>query len=197
MQYASIAQMLCQGLSDAVRRALPRARQCCAVGATACLECTCVHGRTCQSSSEQSTKGLAGGPYNSQDANSTALLCVQGTLEVGVFLAPGESATAVMDAGDVGFAPQGSGHYLRNLGEDMAHVVLIFNSGEFTNVDLNNFLGVFPPSWVAASLDTSTADARGIDYNLPGFAPALKPQPQQKRPLAGRQPSAAGQPITT
>jgi oxalate decarboxylase len=86
-----------------------------------------------------------------------------------------------MNAGDVGFAPQGSGHYLRNLGKEMAHVVLIFNSGEFTNVDVNNFLGVFPPSWVAASLDISTADAEAIDYNLPGFAPAQKPQPGQKQ----------------
>lgn len=101
-------------------------------------------------------------------------------MEAGVFLAPGESATGIMYAGDVGFAPQGSGHYLRNLGKDFAHVVLIFNSGEFTNVDLNNFLGAFPPSWTAASLNVSTAKAQEIDYNLPGFAPALKPQLQQK-----------------
>lgn len=100
-----------------------------------------------------------------------------------------------MSPGDVGFAPVGSGHYLRNLGQDMAHVVLIFNSGDFTNVDLNNFLGVFPPSWVAASLDVSTADAQEVDYNLPGFAPALKPQPQQqqKRPQARQQQRAVGQ----
>mgnify|MGYP001806867566 CR=1 FL=1 len=96
-----------------------------------------------------------------------------------MFLSPGQSARGVMNAGDVGFAPQGSGHYLRNLGKEMAHVVLIFNSGEFTNVDVNNFLGVFPPSWVAASLDISTADAEAIDYDLPGFAPAQKPQPGQ------------------
>jgi oxalate decarboxylase len=114
---------------------------------------------------------------------------VQGTLEVGVFLEPGEFATGVMRAGDVGFAPQGSGHYLRNLGQEMAHVVLIFNSGEFTNVDVNNFLGVVPPSWVAASLDISTEEARAINYNLPGFAPAQRPAPgkarqQQSHPAA-------------
>lgn len=102
---------------------------------------------------------------------------VQGTLEVGVFLEPGEFATGVMREGDVGFAPQGSGHYLRNLGQEMAHVVLIFNSGEFTNVDVNNFLGVVPPSWVAATLDISIEEARGINYNLPGFAPTQRPSP--------------------
>ena len=46
------------------------------------------------------------------------MLFVQGTIEVGVFLAPGESETAVIGPGDVGFAPQGSGHYLRNVGQD-------------------------------------------------------------------------------
>lgn len=86
-----------------------------------------------------------------------------------------------MRAGDVGFAPQGSGHYLRNLGQEMAHVVLIFNSGEFTNVDVNNFLGVVPPSWVAASLDISNMEAQGINYKLPGFAPAQRPAPGKAR----------------
>lgn len=72
-------------------------------------------------------------------------------------------------------------------------MVLIFNSGEFTNVDINNFLGVVPPSWVAASLDISIEDARGINYNLPGFAPAQRPAPvfgttrqQQSQPAARR-----------
>jgi hypothetical protein len=72
----------------------------------------------------------------------------------------------------------------------MAHVVLIFNSGEFTNVDLNNFLGVFPPSWVAASLNVSTRDAQAVDYNLPGFAPALKnPGPGLNKPGPGSVPT--------
>lgn len=47
---------------------------------------------------------------------------LQGTLEVGVFLAPGESASGVMGPGDVGFAPQGSGHYLRNIGSDFVRL---------------------------------------------------------------------------
>lgn len=113
-------------------------------------------------------------------SSAYAVAWVQGTLEVGVFLEPGVSATEVMRAGDVGFAPQGSGHYLRNIGKEMAHVVLIFNSGEFTNVDLNNFLGVVPPSWVASSLDVSNMEAHGINYKLAGFAPAL--------PAAGKKP---------
>jgi oxalate decarboxylase/phosphoglucose isomerase-like protein (cupin superfamily) len=53
----------------------------------------------------------------------------QGTVEVGVFTKPGEFDTAIIGPGDLGAAPRGSGHYLRNIGEDDAHVVLIFNAG--------------------------------------------------------------------
>lgn len=64
---------------------------------------------------------------------------------------------------------------------------MIFNSGDFTNVDLNNFLGVNPPSWVAASLDISLADAKGIDYDLPGFAPAMNPPSKTQNAGAAQQ----------
>jgi hypothetical protein len=57
----------------------------------------------------------------------------------------------------------------------MAHVVLIFNAGLFTNVDVSNFLGTVPPSYVAASLNVSDAAAKEIDYSLGGFAPAQPP----------------------
>jgi oxalate decarboxylase len=97
---------------------------------------------------------------------------MQGTIEVGVFLEPGVSATGVIHAGDLGFAPQGSGHYFRNLGKQMAHVVQIFNCGVLTSIDVNNFLGVVPPSWVASSLGISTEEAQGINYKMAGFPPA-------------------------
>lgn len=99
----------------------------------------------------------------------------QGTVEVGVFTAPGEGETAVIGAGDLGFAPVGSGHYIRNIGKEDSYVVLIFNKGLFNNVELTNTLGTVPPSWVAASLNTDDATARAIDYTRTGFAPLMKP----------------------
>lgn len=100
---------------------------------------------------------------------------INGTFEVGVFTEPGQSASAVLQPGDLGFAPRGSGHYLKNIGQTMGYVVLIFNDGLFTNVDVGNFLGAFPPSWTAASLNVSGDAAAGIDYSLGGFAPAQLP----------------------
>eukprot|EP00882_Tetradesmus_deserticola_P019848 GHRQ01021390.1.p1 GENE.GHRQ01021390.1~~GHRQ01021390.1.p1 ORF type:complete len:219 (+),score=88.60 GHRQ01021390.1:284-940(+) len=100
---------------------------------------------------------------------------INGTLEVGVFTGPGQSASGILQAGDLGFAPHGSGHYLRNIGQQMAYAVLIFNDGLFTDVEIGNFLGTVPPAYVAASLNISDDDARGIDYSLAGFAPAQPP----------------------
>lgn len=94
---------------------------------------------------------------------------------MGVFTAPGESSTAVIGAGDLGFAPRGSGHYLKNIGKEMAHVVLIFNAGQFTNVDINNFLGAVPPSVTATSINADTELVETFNFELSGFAPALKP----------------------
>ena len=102
---------------------------------------------------------------------------INGTFEVGVFTSPGQSVTGTLNPGDLGFAPRGSGHYVKNTGTTPGHVVLIFNAGEFTNVDVVNFLGAFPPSWAAASLNISTTAAKGINYGLAGFAPQPGVQP--------------------
>jgi oxalate decarboxylase len=99
---------------------------------------------------------------------------INGTVEVGVFLKPKRSVAGVLEAGDLGFAPKGSGHYVRNVGDSEAYVVLIFNQGEFTDIEISNFLGAFPSSWVAASLNLSVAIAETIDYAKAGFAPGAE-----------------------
>eukprot|EP00879_Flechtneria_rotunda_P017636 GHRR01018487.1.p1 GENE.GHRR01018487.1~~GHRR01018487.1.p1 ORF type:complete len:142 (+),score=32.40 GHRR01018487.1:816-1241(+) len=96
---------------------------------------------------------------------------INGTFEAQVFLKPGEYYTSVLKTGDLGFAPHGSAHYFKNVGKETGVVVLIFNKGSFTNIDVSNFLGGFPPSWVASSLNIPTAAAEQFDYYIDGFAP--------------------------
>lgn len=105
---------------------------------------------------------------------------INGTYEVGVFTAPGESYVGVLNPGDLGFAPRGSGHYVKNTGTTSGYLVLIFNGGVFTNVELVNFLGAFPPSWAAASLNIDTAAVKGFEFDLASFAP--KPEVQPSKP---------------
>ncbi|KAK9837295.1 hypothetical protein WJX81_004372 [Elliptochloris bilobata] len=88
---------------------------------------------------------------------------INGTVEAGVFLAPGRSDTGVMRTGDAGFAPRGSGHYLRNTADKPAFVLLFFNAGKFTNIDIQWFVGTLPSPAVAASLNASEGFARSLD----------------------------------
>lgn len=102
---------------------------------------------------------------------------INGTLEVGIFLSPGNSTKYTLRGGDLGFAPSGSAHYLRNVDtKNPAYGILIFNNGVFTDIEMNNFLGVFPSAWVATSLNISLAAAQDINYNQPGYAPAKPKQ---------------------
>ena len=52
---------------------------------------------------------------------------------------------AVIQTGDAGFAPKGIPHYFRNVGQGRALVLLIFNAGGFTNIDIGFMLGNVPP----------------------------------------------------
>jgi oxalate decarboxylase len=106
---------------------------------------------------------------------------LNGSVEAGVFLRPGSSFDGQLGPGDVGFAPRGSAHYLRNPTTEPAFVVLVFNDGKFTDIELPNFLGTVPSAWTAASLNTSAQVVSSIDYSRAGFALPM-PAPSKQRP---------------
>ena len=64
--------------------------------------------------------------------------------QAGVFNATGDYEESVLRAGDAGFAPISSGHYFKNIGGTESFVVLIFNAGRFTNIDLTALVGNVP-----------------------------------------------------
>ena len=65
-------------------------------------------------------------------------------MQAGVFNETGQYEKSVLRAGDAGFAPVSSGHYFKNIGETESYVVLIFNAGRFTNLDLTALVGNVP-----------------------------------------------------
>ena len=66
-------------------------------------------------------------------------------MQVGLVVRPGEHEETVIHAGDAGFAPKSIQHYIRNVGQGTARIVLIFNAGVFTNIDVGFMLGNVPP----------------------------------------------------
>ncbi len=65
---------------------------------------------------------------------------------------PGVYEEGVLEQGDAGYAPSGSAHWLRNASNDTeAFVVLMFDDGLFTNIDLPWFIGNTDPEVIIPS----------------------------------------------
>ena len=65
-------------------------------------------------------------------------------MQAGVFNETGYYEESILHAGDAGFAPRASGHYFKNIGDTECFVVLIFNAGRFTNIDLTTLVANVP-----------------------------------------------------
>ena len=91
-----------------------------------------------------------GGRITYEMSTSCNALCV--ARQAGVFLEPGTVTEAILHAGDAGFAPRGSGHYFINTADEDAYVILIFDDGEFTNVDVTSLVADVPPQACAHTL---------------------------------------------
>ena len=71
---------------------------------------------------------------------------------MGVFAASGQARTFDYQAGDVGFVPFATGHYIENTGSTPLRFLEIFKSSDFADVSLNQWLALTPPELVQAHL---------------------------------------------
>ena len=69
---------------------------------------------------------------------------LSGTAEMTVFLAEHTAVTEHFEAGDVGYAPMGAGHYIKNTGTDVCRVLIGFNNGDYQSIDLSDWLKGVP-----------------------------------------------------
>jgi hypothetical protein len=71
---------------------------------------------------------------------------------MGEFAASGQARTFDYQAGDVGFVPFATGHYIENTGTTPLRFLEIFKSSDFADVSLNQWLALTPPELVQAHL---------------------------------------------
>jgi oxalate decarboxylase len=71
---------------------------------------------------------------------------VRGRARVGVFGSHGRHKTDEFGPGDVGFINQGHGHYIEQIGDEPTEIIILFNSGEYQEISLANWLGGNPVS---------------------------------------------------
>ena len=65
-----------------------------------------------------------------------------------------------MAAGDVGYAPQGFGHYIENIGTDELEVVLAFNNGEYQSISATAWFAANPAELLATNFGVPAIDLR-------------------------------------
>ncbi len=97
---------------------------------------------------------------------------LEGRGEMAVFLAQGNVVKEAFEAGDIGYAPMGTGHYIRNTGDTVLKVLVGFNSGHYQANDLSAWLATNPLDVLATNLgiprDIAAKLPRGQAFFVPG-----------------------------
>jgi oxalate decarboxylase len=81
-------------------------------------------------------------------------LYLRGSARMTVFGSHGRARTDDFTAGDVGYVPQGYGHYIENTGSDDMEVVLVLNNATYESVSIT--------AWMAANPDLLLATNFGV-----------------------------------
>jgi len=86
---------------------------------------------------------------------------IQGQARMGVFAASGQARTFDFQAGDVGYVPFATGHYIENTGDTTLRFLEMFKSSYYADVSLNQWMALTPPELVRAhlNLDQQVMDA--------------------------------------
>ena len=88
---------------------------------------------------------------------------IGGRASMSVFGSHGRVRTEQFGAGDVGYVPQGYGHYIENTGTEDLDVVVVFNNGTYESISLSAWLAANPPV---------LHELRSTGKHSPAFQPA-------------------------
>jgi oxalate decarboxylase len=77
---------------------------------------------------------------------------IEGQARMGVFAGSSQARTFDYVAGDVGYVPFATGHYIENTGTTTLRFLEMFKSSTYADVSLNQWLALTPPELVQAHL---------------------------------------------
>jgi oxalate decarboxylase len=95
-----------------------------------------------------------------------------------VFASGGKARTFDYQAGDVGYVPFATGHYVENTGDEPLRFLEMFRSPYFADVSLNQWMALSPPELVRAHLDLDPQTMAALRKDKPvvvGSQPGAKP----------------------
>jgi oxalate decarboxylase len=74
-----------------------------------------------------------------------------GRASMSVFGSHGRVRTEQFQAGDVGYVPEGYGHYIENIGTEDLDVIVVFNNGAYESISLSAWLATNPLALLATN----------------------------------------------
>lgn len=92
---------------------------------------------------------------------------MSGHVRMTVFGSNGKARTFDYRAGDVGYVPRAMGHYFENVGDEPARMLELFRSDHFSDVSLNQWLGLTPAEVVAATLNLDRQTVAALRKDKP------------------------------
>lgn len=98
---------------------------------------------------------------------------LEGSAEMSVFLAQGQVVTEQFQAGDIGYAPMGSGHYILNTGPGVLRVLIGFNSGRYEANDLSAWLAANPVDVLTTNLGLPRETAETLRHRTRFITPPV------------------------
>ncbi|MGH6736465.1 MAG: cupin domain-containing protein [Methyloceanibacter sp.] len=83
---------------------------------------------------------------------------LKGTAQMTVFGSHGRARTDQFGVGDVGYVPQGYGHYIENTGKDDLEVIVVLNNGTYQSISIT--------AWMAGTPDLTLATNFGVKESI-------------------------------
>jgi oxalate decarboxylase len=78
---------------------------------------------------------------------------IRGSAQMTVFGSHGRARTDQFGVGDVGYVPQGYGHYIENTGKDEVEIVIVFNNGTYESIDISGWMAANPALLLATNFE--------------------------------------------
>jgi oxalate decarboxylase len=98
---------------------------------------------------------------------------ISGKVSETLFGSHGRYRIETLEAGDVGYAPQGYGHSLENVGDEPARLLLGFNTGHYEAIDLSAWLASNPDYLLSTNLGLDPAVVRELPTGRVFIAPKV------------------------
>jgi oxalate decarboxylase len=87
---------------------------------------------------------------------------ISGRARMGVFGSHGRARTEEFSAGDVGYVPQGYGHYIENAGKDDLELLIVLNNAVYESISLTAWMAANPHLLLATNFKVPESTFAGF-----------------------------------